>query len=65
LGEGVAEDGDVVLDGVEAGVPAAQLECQRLPGALGPVVDEGAERVEAETALERGGGLLLLRVRRD
>ena len=36
-----------------------------LPGAGGAVVEERPQRVEAEPALERRGGQLLLRVRRD
>jgi hypothetical protein len=63
LGQGVAQHGDVVGDGVGPGVAPPQQNRQRLPGALGSVVEERAQRMEAEPALERWGGLLLLRVR--
>ena len=48
-----ADDGDVVGGGVRAGVARPQQHRQRLPGPVGAVVDERAQRVEPEPALER------------
>jgi len=63
LGQRRPEHGDVVIDGVGARIAAPQQDRQRLPAALGSVVKERVERMEAETPLERRGGQLLLRVR--
>jgi len=53
LGQCGPQHGDVVGDGVRAGVARPQSERQRLSGPLGPVVDERPQRMKAEAALER------------
>jgi hypothetical protein len=63
LGQRGAQHGDVVDDGVRAGVARPQQERQGLPGALLPVVEERPQWVEDEAALERRCGGLLRRVR--
>ena len=65
LGQRLAGHGDVVGFGVRPGVPRPQHHRQRLPDALGPVVEEGAQRVVPEPALERRRRLLPLRMRGD
>jgi hypothetical protein len=59
------DDGLVVGHGVRAGVADAEQERQRLAGALGAVIDERPQRMEAEPALDRRRRGLLLRVRGD
>jgi uncharacterized protein YegP (UPF0339 family) len=54
---------DVVGGGVRAGVPGPQLDHQQFRGALGPVVDERAQRMEPVPLLERRLGVLLVRMR--
>jgi hypothetical protein len=55
-------DRDVVGGGVGAGVTCPQQHRQRLPAALGAVVEERPQRVVAEPALERRRRPLLVRV---
>jgi hypothetical protein len=56
LCEGLGKDPRVVDSGVGSGVAGAQHHRGRFAGALGSVVDERAQRVQAEPYLERGGG---------
>ena len=51
LTQRLAQDGDVVLGRVGPGVPGPQQQCQRLPAALGAVVDKRAQRVESVAPL--------------
>jgi hypothetical protein len=63
LRQRVGEHPDVVGGVVGRGPAGAQQPRDRLAGPAGPVVEEGQQRVEAERALPRRGGALLLRVR--
>lgn len=63
LAQRIADEGDVVGGGVGAGVPRAQQEGEGFPAALSAVVDEGAQRVESVSALERRSRPLLVGVR--
>jgi hypothetical protein len=63
LPEGFLEDGDVVGSGVRAGVAGPEQDGEGLPGPVGVVVGEGAQRVESVALLERRFGVLLVRVR--
>jgi len=58
------EYGDVVGGGVGAGVSLTQHGRKRLAGAVLAMVEEGQQRMETETLLERRGCVLLVRVRR-
>lgn len=57
--QGLLDHHHVISDGVGPGVAAPQ---QHASGSLAAVVDEGLQRVEAETALIRYPGGLLVRM---
>src|SRR5699024_3402296 len=60
LGKGLTRHADVIAGGVGAGVAGTEVDRQRLPGPGLAVVQERAQGVVAEAALERRCRLLLL-----
>jgi hypothetical protein len=50
------------VGGVRPGVARAELDRQQLPGALGAVIDERAQRMDPVALLERRPGVLLVQL---